>query len=147
VAAVGDRQPELAEDVADVLVDGVVGDEQCGRDLNVFFQALLGGRLLRPAQLAEMTSTVPVSPEFEQIFPDARYGLGLFQRPLPCGGTYWSHGGGGAGYNTENGVTDDGRRSVVLSTSSILGHSLEDVLRQVHAADNLVAHALCGRLS
>jgi hypothetical protein len=36
---------------------------------------------------------------------------------------------------------------VVLSTSSIVGHSLEDVLRQVHAADTLVGHALCGRVS
>jgi D-alanyl-D-alanine carboxypeptidase len=114
------------------------------RDLNVFLQALLGGRLLRPAQLAEMKRTVAVSPEFEEFFPGARYGLGLFQRPLPCGGSYWSHGGGGAGYITNNGVTEAGRRSVVVSTSSLLGHSLADVLRQEHAADNLVAHALCG---
>jgi D-alanyl-D-alanine carboxypeptidase len=113
-------------------------------DLNVFFRALLGGRLLRPAQMAEMTRTVPVSPEFKLFLPGARSGLGLFQRPLPCGGVYWSHGGGDLGFNTDNGVTPDGRRSVVLSTSSLLGTSLEDLLSQLKATDTLVAHALCG---
>lgn len=55
------------------------------RDINTFFRALLGGELLRPAQLAEMTRTEPVSPELQQLMPGAEYGLGLFERPLPCG--------------------------------------------------------------
>jgi D-alanyl-D-alanine carboxypeptidase len=114
------------------------------RDLNRFFRTLLGGQLLRPAQLAEMTRTIPVGGDLEQVMPGARYGLGLFQRPLPCGGTYWSHPGGDAGYITDNGVTADGRRSVVLSMSSVLGNTAEDFIRQQHAADALVGHALCG---
>jgi hypothetical protein len=35
---------------------------------------------------------------------------------------------------------------VVLSTTSVLGHSLDDILRQTHEADTLVARALCGRV-
>jgi D-alanyl-D-alanine carboxypeptidase len=141
-------QPFEAGALVDVTDQVVVDPEgaivSTTRDLNRFFRALLGGRLLRPAQLAEMTRTVPVGPDLEQIMPGARYGLGLFQRPLPCGGTYWSHPGGGAGYITDNGVTADGRRSVVLSMSSVLGNMPEDFLRQQRAADTLVTHALCG---
>jgi D-alanyl-D-alanine carboxypeptidase len=114
------------------------------RDVNTFFRALFGGRLLRPAQLAEMTRTVPVGPDLAAIMPGARYGLGIFQRPLPCGGTYWSHPGGWSGYITDNGVTADGRRSVVLSVSSVLGNAPDDFVRQQRAADALVEGALCG---
>jgi D-alanyl-D-alanine carboxypeptidase len=77
--------------------------------------------------------------------PGARYGLGLFQRPLPCGGTYWSHPGGGAGFVTDNGVTADGRRSVVLSMASLLGSTPDAVMRQTRAGDHLVQNALCGQ--
>ncbi|WP_433789477.1 serine hydrolase domain-containing protein [Actinoplanes sp. CA-252034] len=110
------------------------------RDLNVFLRALFGGRLLRPAQLAEMTRTVPVD---SPVMPGARYGLGIFQRPLPCGGTYWSHPGGWGGYITDDGVTADGRRSVVLSVNSVLGDTPEDHMRQQRAADTLIEGALC----
>ncbi|MFC6020228.1 serine hydrolase domain-containing protein [Plantactinospora solaniradicis] len=113
-------------------------------DVNRFFRALLGGRLLRPAQLTEMTRTIPVSPDVEQLLPGARYGLGLFQRPLPCGGTYWGHSGGDGGYIGDNGITTDGRRSVVVSMSSVLGGSPEHFIRQQRATDTLVGHALCG---
>lgn len=115
------------------------------RDLNRFFRALLGGRLLAPAHLAEMTRTIPVGPGFEQLLPGARYGLGLFQRPLPCGGTYWSHPGGDAGYLTDNGVTADGRRSVVVSVTGEPGRSPEDFIRLQRAVDTLLGHALCGQ--
>ncbi|WP_211588756.1 serine hydrolase domain-containing protein [Allorhizocola rhizosphaerae] len=117
------------------------------RDLNRFFRALFGGEVLRPAQLAEMTRTVPIGPELEQAMPGTRYGLGVFERPLPCGGTYWSHPGGGAGYVTDNGVTGDGRRSVVLSLTSVLGHTPEDFARQQAAIDTLVGNALCAKES
>ncbi|MEV6032862.1 serine hydrolase [Nonomuraea sp. NPDC052116] len=46
-------------------------------DLDRFFTALLGGELLRPAQLAEMRKTVPVATELRRVWPGARYGLGL----------------------------------------------------------------------
>jgi D-alanyl-D-alanine carboxypeptidase len=113
-------------------------------DVNRFFRALFGGRLLRPAQLAEMRRTIPVGPDVEQLMPGARYGLGLFQRPLPCGGTYWGHSGGDGGYIGDNGITADGRRSVVVSMSSVLGNSLEHFVQQQRATDTLVGQALCG---
>jgi D-alanyl-D-alanine carboxypeptidase len=113
-------------------------------DVNRFFRALLDGTLLRPAELAEMQRTVPVGEPVEQLWPGGRYGLGLRMRPLPCGGVYWGHGGGGSGYMTEDGVTADGRRSVVMSMSSTLAESFESLVEQQHAADALVEHALCG---
>jgi D-alanyl-D-alanine carboxypeptidase len=116
------------------------------RDLDRFFRALLGGELLRPAQLAEMRRTVPVSADIDQIWPDGRYGLGLVRRPLPCGGGYWGHDGGDAGYITVTGVTDDGRQSAMVSMSSALGDTQDHALRQQRAGDKLVQDALCGRV-
>jgi D-alanyl-D-alanine carboxypeptidase len=113
------------------------------RDLDRFFRALLGGRLLRPAQLAAMKRTVPISADVEQIWPGGRYGLGLVRRPLPCGGSYWGHDGGDAGYITATGVTGDGRRSAMVSMSTALGDSQEHYLQQQGAADALIQHALC----
>ena len=54
-------------------------------DLSRFFSALLGGRLLHPAQLAEMKVTVRAT-ELDPAWPGARYGLGLMEIPLSCGG-------------------------------------------------------------
>ncbi|MFC7546926.1 serine hydrolase domain-containing protein [Plantactinospora sp. GCM10030261] len=115
-------------------------------DLNRFFRALLGGRLLPPAQLAEMTRTVPVSADIERVWPGGRYGLGLVRRPLPCGGVYWGHDGGDGGFITVTGATEDGRRSAVVSMSTALGDSPDHHLQQQRAADALVQNALCGRV-
>lgn len=80
-------------------------------DLNRFFTALLGGRLLPDAQLAQMRTTVPVGDT------GSHYGLGLMSRKLSCGGVYWGHGGDIVGYETRGGVTDDGRAANVAVTS------------------------------
>ncbi|MPY35673.1 beta-lactamase family protein [Streptomyces adustus] len=113
------------------------------RDENVLLRALLAGRLLPPRQLAEMKRTVPVSAEVQRLWPGGRYGLGLVERPLSCGGTYWSHEGGDGGYITLNGVTDDGRRSVVVSMSEARGDTPEHIREQENAGSALVDHALC----
>ncbi|WP_040860260.1 serine hydrolase domain-containing protein [Nocardia niigatensis] len=113
------------------------------RDENIFFRALLGGRLLPARQLAEMKHTVPVSAELQQLWPGGRYGLGLVERPSSCGGTYWSHEGGDAGYITLNGVTDDGTRSVVLSMSEAFGDTPDHIRDQETAGSLLIDHALC----
>jgi D-alanyl-D-alanine carboxypeptidase len=117
------------------------------RDLNRFFRALLGGRLLPPAQLAEMQRTVPVTADVAQIWPGGRYGLGLVRRPLPCGGVYWGHDGGDGGYITVTGGTADGRRSAMVSMSTALGDTLDHYLQQQRAADTLIQNALCRRAS
>ncbi|MFJ2955557.1 serine hydrolase domain-containing protein [Streptomyces sp. NPDC087270] len=113
------------------------------RDENTFFRALLSGRLLPARQLAEMKRTVPVSADLRSMWPGGRYGLGLVERPLSCGGTYWSHEGGDGGYITLNGVTGDGRRSAVVSMSEALGDSQEHISQQENAGSALIDHALC----
>ncbi|MEV6687149.1 serine hydrolase domain-containing protein [Streptomyces sp. NPDC051130] len=85
-------------------------------DLNRFFTALLAGRLLPAAQLAQMRTTVPAEATFG---PGARYGLGLVSRPLPCGGLSWGHGGSFPGYETRGGATDDGRVAHVAVTTQL----------------------------
>lgn len=115
------------------------------RDENRFFRALLDGRLLPARQLAKMKQTVPVNAKVQQLWPKGRYGLGLVERPLGCGGTYWSHEGGDGGYITLNGVTDDGRRSAAVSMSEARGDTKEHILEQENAASALIEHALCAR--
>ncbi|MFJ2578175.1 serine hydrolase domain-containing protein [Kitasatospora aureofaciens] len=101
-------------------------------DLNSFFTALLAGRLLPAAQLAEMRTTVPAGTS------GLRYGLGLTSRPLSCGGVYWGHGGDIAGYETRGGVTDDGRAANVAVTTIPT-----DEAATQHVKD-AVDRALCG---
>ncbi|OKJ13668.1 serine hydrolase domain-containing protein [Kitasatospora sp. CB01950] len=112
-------------------------------DLDRFLTALLGGRLLPPAQLALMQQTVAVGQDFEQLMPGARDGLGLFSRPLSCGGLYWGHEGGDAGWITATGVTADGRRAVTASLSGVVIASPDDVARIAEAENRLVDDALC----
>lgn len=90
-----------------------------------------------------MKRTVPVSADLRSMWPGGRYGLGLVERPLSCGGTYWSHEGGDGGYITLNGVTGDGRRSAVVSMSEALGDSQEHISQQENAGSALIDHALC----
>ncbi|WP_331773124.1 serine hydrolase domain-containing protein [Embleya sp. NBC_00888] len=54
------------------------------RDLTRFIRALATGRLLRPAQLREMTDTIDAGAPY-------RYGLGLESEVLPCGKSVWGH--------------------------------------------------------
>ncbi|MFD4657476.1 serine hydrolase domain-containing protein [Kitasatospora sp. NPDC058444] len=88
-------------------------------DLNRFFSALLGGRLLAPAQLAEMKTTVKV-PDHPGAAPGLEYGLGLFRRPLSCGGASWGHGGATPGFHSLPGVTEDGRAATVVVTANLV---------------------------
>lgn len=113
-------------------------------DGNRFLRALLGGRVLKPAQLAEMKRTVPTSKDFQSFFPGARYGLGVIFVQNSCGG-HWSHGGDVFGFMTRNGVNQDGSRSVMVSinTDSLkpdpgIPYPRKDVTME------LVDHALCG---
>jgi hypothetical protein len=71
-------------------------------DLTPFFRALLGGRLLRPGLLTEMTTTVPIG-------QGAGYGLGLLVLETPCGRLI-GHDGGSPGFITIVLSTQDGRR-------------------------------------
>jgi D-alanyl-D-alanine carboxypeptidase len=101
-------------------------------DVNRFFAALLGGRLLRPAQLAEMKDAVTVEPGF-------RYGLGLVERTWACGARTWGHGGGIPGYVTLAENSADGRTQLAVSLNPL--NNPEQVGRAVIA---LAEKAFCG---
>ncbi|MGW5212498.1 serine hydrolase domain-containing protein [Streptomyces sp. NPDC004051] len=78
------------------------------RDLNLFYRALLAGRLLPSEQLDEMTTTVPMG-----TGPD--YGLGLMKVTLGCGVTVWGHSGSTSGSGTYAVTTEDGRHSLAFN--------------------------------
>ncbi|GAB7042860.1 MULTISPECIES: serine hydrolase domain-containing protein [Catenuloplanes] len=91
------------------------------RDLNTFFRALLfESRLLGPAELAEMRTTVDTG---DQMWPGVRYGLGLTRTPLKCGGAYWGHGGDVPGFETRGGIRADGRAVTVAVTAGPSGRA------------------------
>jgi D-alanyl-D-alanine carboxypeptidase len=113
-------------------------------DGNRFLQALIGGKVLRPAQLAEMLRTVPTNDGFRSNWPGVRYGLGIMWVPNPCGG-FWAHGGDIPGFMTRNGVTPDGDRSVIVSFNT--DSPVPDPGVPEPATDmttDLINHALCG---
>jgi D-alanyl-D-alanine carboxypeptidase len=89
-------------------------------DMSRFFDALLRGRLLGPAELAAMKRTRATGD------PGRRYGLGLERRRLPCGGAYWGHDGDILGFATMSGITPDGRRATVMANLDPGGSAAQD---------------------
>lgn len=61
-------------------------------DLQRFFSALLGGRLLQAAEQQEMLTTVATEGG-PQWIPNTRYGLGVFSQTLSRGVTVWGNAG------------------------------------------------------
>ncbi|MFE7576652.1 serine hydrolase domain-containing protein [Streptomyces sp. NPDC057521] len=110
-------------------------------DTNRFYTALVQGRLLAPAQLAEMQRTVEV-PADRGFPPGTRDGLGLFWTPLPCGSGYWGHSGDGFGYLLWPATAPDGRTIVTVSLHSRPGDE-STATRQTQAVTALVDRALC----
>ncbi|MFE4612432.1 serine hydrolase domain-containing protein [Streptomyces niveus] len=106
-------------------------------DMTTFYQALMSGRLLKPAQLTEMKKTVRAA-ELDEAWPGARYGLGLMEIPLTCGGSYFSHAGDLPGYATRTGATEDGRRVVVLEATGD-----GTMPGSIHATNDLIDKQLC----
>ncbi|WP_327007979.1 beta-lactamase family protein [Dactylosporangium sp. NBC_01737] len=77
-------------------------------DLNRFFAALAGGRLLREALWREMITPTP---------PAEQYGLGLMRWELPCGVTAYGHTGDFVGYSSLSAVTAGARRSLTVAVT------------------------------
>jgi len=90
-------------------------------DLDRFYAALLGGRLLSPHWLHEMTDTRAAH---------GLYGMGLFPVKLPCGTTVWGHNGRIAGSYVRTAATVGGRRVLTfrVNTTSIADPDLEPAL-------------------
>ncbi|MGW3128349.1 serine hydrolase domain-containing protein [Streptomyces sp. NPDC001123] len=114
-------------------------------DLNTFFRALAGGRLLPAEQWREMRQTVERTDDPEDVaeMPEGTYGLGLRRIPLSCGGYYYTHEGDGAGVNTRPAVSADGRRAVTVSLTTTTAPP--DLAALNRATGVLVDHALCDR--
>ena len=110
-------------------------------DVNRFLSALLGGRLLKPAQLAEMQKTEPAAP-YEIVYDEPGYGLGLMKRRTSCG-EVWFHGGGYLNAITDNAVTSDGRRAVTVAIASSVEPG-QFPIEQYKASAALIDHAICG---
>jgi len=99
-------------------------------DLQRFFAALLGGRLLRPQLLREMEALVPAGRN--------RYGLGIAVFPTPCGPA-WGHTGNVQGTVAVAWNTRDASRQVVLVVNTYpFSAELEAAVRRVQIA------AFCG---
>jgi D-alanyl-D-alanine carboxypeptidase len=83
-------------------------------DWSRFYAALLSGKLLPAAQLAQLRTTVPQDP----AQPDGpRYGLGIQTGTTPCG-TIWGHDGGLPGYLSANATDRTGSRTAALLIST-----------------------------
>ncbi|MEU4083456.1 serine hydrolase domain-containing protein [Streptomyces aureus] len=74
-------------------------------DLDVFFSALLRGKLMSAAQLTQMT-------KWTRVNSTTSYGLGLRRRDLSCGISVYGHTGTVQGYYTYAFTTKDGKRSL-----------------------------------
>ena len=79
-------------------------------DVATFFRAPLGGNLLAPKELAEMTGTIATDR------PDLRYGLGIWRYRVPCGFA-WGH-GGLFSYQVDVEVARDGSKAVVWAVNN-----------------------------
>ncbi|MFF2506158.1 serine hydrolase domain-containing protein [Streptomyces sp. NPDC058067] len=102
---VTELNPSLASSAGEMISDSA--------DLNRFYSALLGGRLLPAAQLAEMKTTVPVP--LGEDGSEVGYGLALMSQKLSCGTVVWGHSGGIHGSSSDAVTTSDGRHSLAFN--------------------------------
>jgi D-alanyl-D-alanine carboxypeptidase len=77
-------------------------------DIAHFWRALLGGKLLEPAQLAAMKTTVHAWKG-----TPFRYGLGIMPVPTACG-SIWGNGGDIAGYSNNFWNSEDGTHQAAV---------------------------------
>ncbi|GGS93683.1 serine hydrolase domain-containing protein [Streptomyces cinerochromogenes] len=80
-------------------------------DLARFIAHLMNGTLVPQSYLKQMRTTVP-------LIPHLSYGLGLFERKLPCGRTIWGHGGQTQGYLSYTAATADGSHAATVALNS-----------------------------
>ena len=100
-------------------------------DVATFYKALLGGRLLRSAQLKAMEAMRRIAQN------GSAYGLGLLRVPTPCG-DFFGHNGDVAGYSTFALASRDGsHEAVVAATADGWGQA------GAEAFNALVAAAAC----
>ncbi|MFF0777390.1 serine hydrolase domain-containing protein [Streptomyces sp. NPDC003720] len=81
------------------------------RDLNTFYSALLRGKLLSAARLAEME-------RFTRVDATTSYGLGLRRRDLSCGVSVYGHTGAVQGFYTYAFASKDGKRALTAAANT-----------------------------
>jgi D-alanyl-D-alanine carboxypeptidase len=118
-----------------------------GPDLNRFLNALLGGRLLPPAQLASMRTTVPAIDTPTGVNQGYAYGLGLMHFDLTpiCGTpiTVWGHAGDLPGYNTLAFKDAAGPHQITtVATLDLTADDYQSVVRQVPFVNEFCAFTL-----
>jgi D-alanyl-D-alanine carboxypeptidase len=84
-------------------------------DWATFQAALMSGRLLPPAQLAQMRDTVS-----EGSSTPNRYGLGI-ERVVTPAGVVWGHDGQVPGYSSWDYTTSDGSATVAVYVTTVFG--------------------------
>jgi len=102
-----------------------------------FQSALLSGKLLPPAQLKEMETTVSEGPST----PD-QYGLGLEKTVTPCG-TVWGHDGQAPGYSSWDYTDSTGHRTASVFVTTIFGLATP---KAAAATQTLINAAVCTML-
>ncbi len=109
------------------------------KDENRFITALLSGKVLKPAMLAEMKKTV-------EIVPGAGYGLGLLHQTVgtSCNAEFWGHTGGVVGYGTYVLASPDAKRSVVVALSTTTFTDAQYANDSGIATGQLLDHVFCG---
>ncbi|MFF2660767.1 serine hydrolase domain-containing protein [Kitasatospora sp. NPDC058032] len=117
------------------LVDAAGNGISTTADLTRFHAALFGGKLLRPAEMAALTDTVPTTIE------GGRYGLGVLQVDLGPGcEPAWGHDGSLPGWSTLLLGSRDGRRQFALSHNPYVG---KDDSASGQPIGSLIAKTLC----
>ncbi|MFD5516253.1 serine hydrolase domain-containing protein [Streptomyces sp. NPDC127066] len=107
-----DTQPDRIDDVTELNGSQNWGDGDIissAHDLNLFYRALLDGKLLPAQQLKELKTTV-VNPDL----PITSYGLGIEKLTMSCG-DIWYHDGGVVGSLTLAAFTEDGRHQLTFN--------------------------------
>jgi D-alanyl-D-alanine carboxypeptidase len=105
-------------------------------DLAKFDQALITGKVVSAASLAQMQQTVPMA----GAPAGYDYGLGLISHALSCGGVAWGHAGNVSGYASWTAATADGRYASVVANeqNAIVGDNGDDLRFEI------LDSAICG---
>ncbi|MFJ8695693.1 serine hydrolase domain-containing protein [Streptomyces roseolilacinus] len=117
-------------------------------DLDSFYRQLLTGRILGPAELRAMKTTVPTyeAPPGQEV--GMRYGLGLYTTKLSDGRWYWGHDGGVFGAGTWALSTEDGRRQIAIGINRMKYQRIgDDGYPQPHPIDEAMLRHVEGALA
>ncbi|MEU9120677.1 serine hydrolase domain-containing protein [Streptomyces sp. NPDC048506] len=108
------------------------------KDLQTFFSALQGGKLLPARLLAEM----------RRPHPKSGYGLGVFvvDAGPNCGGTLLTHNGGVQGYGALMYSTPDGKKTLTASLTS-RGAAIDEAKEFPKVQQKLIKAVFCGKQS